>query len=287
MSYYHYTKGCLLPSIVRDGIIKTSIRLVEKHEIPAVWLTKSSKWEVACNLFKNISAEEFENGKIYPVDAVETIKLHTDYMKKEVGMCRILISETVSVVSWTKHKYVSGISTSRWNVIDTYSRRIGSLVDLWVCCYDPIPKKYWEGIEVFVDNDWVRWDEKMLIDDWVELCLSCNGKQPIKAEITKRPNYDELRRQEDFINRHIHEITEMWEANKHKNGYLRIFVKPDYTPSDAGFQFVEETFERSSFQPLGISRSNSYALVHFLWLATSTMFKLALPYEITYPEIEN
>jgi len=49
MNYYHYTKGCHLPSIVRDGIIETSKVLLEKHEKPAVWLTKNPEWEFAGN----------------------------------------------------------------------------------------------------------------------------------------------------------------------------------------------------------------------------------------------
>lgn len=95
------------------------------------------------------------------------------------------------------------------------------------------------------------------------------------------------RREEDFINKHLNEIKEIWEANKHKNGYLRIIVMPDYTPIDYGFQFIEDTIEKYSFHLLGISRSNSYVLVHFLWLATVTHLSLAIPYEMTYIKIEN
>ncbi|MGI6322617.1 MAG: hypothetical protein ACOXZO_04785 [Bacteroidales bacterium] len=95
------------------------------------------------------------------------------------------------------------------------------------------------------------------------------------------------KREQDFINKHLNEIKEVWEANKHKEGSIQITVKPDYTPSDTGFQFIEEQTEKYSYRLLGISRSNSYILVDFLWLATITHLSLAIPYEITYPEIEN
>jgi hypothetical protein len=73
MSYYHYTKGCHLPSIVKDGIIETSKVLLDKHEKPAVWLTKSPEWEVACNIGKILNADEFVSGKEYPIDAINSV----------------------------------------------------------------------------------------------------------------------------------------------------------------------------------------------------------------------
>jgi hypothetical protein len=177
MSYYHYTKGCLLPSIVRDGIIETSKVLIEKHEKPAVWLTKSPVWEPACNIGKVINGDELISGKLYPIDAIESITVNNDYMKKEIGMCRILISETVPVISWAKHKYVSGISEPMWYAIDSHSRSIGCPVDKWICTFTPIPNKYWEGVEMFVDNQWVKWDGKIPIKKFVEICLSCNSNK--------------------------------------------------------------------------------------------------------------
>lgn len=288
MSYFHYTKGCLLPRIVRDGIIETSKVLIEKHEKQAVWLTKSPVWETACNIGKVLNAKELESGKLYPVDAINSVTVSDDYMKKEIGMCRIFISETVPVISWAKHKYVSGISEPMWSAIDTHSRSIGSPVDKWICSFSPIPKKYWEGIEMYVDNVWVRWDEKMLVDEWVELCLSCNGKHPRKDDITKRPDYEHIIRQTDFINKHSSELIELWEANKHRGGYIEVYVKPDYTPYDCGFKFKKKRIRKSSFKPVGASSTNTYALVHFLWEATFTKYKVALAYEIVRnPELEN
>jgi hypothetical protein len=98
-------------------------------------------------------------------------------MKKEIGMCRILISETVPVISWAKHKYVSGISEPMWYAIDSHSRSIGCPVDKWICTFTPIPNKYWEGVEMFVDNQWVKWDGKIPIKKFVEICLSCNSNK--------------------------------------------------------------------------------------------------------------
>jgi len=199
MSHYHYTKGCHLPSIVRDGIIETSKVLLEKHEKPAVWLTKSPEWEVACNIGKVLNAKEFVSGKLYPIDAINSVTVNNDYMKKEIGMCRILVSETVPVISWAKFKYVSRISESTWDAIDSYSRSIGSNVDKWICSFNPIPRKYWEGIEMYVDDQWVRWDEITPIEDFVEICLSCNGKQfPEEEKINGFPK-KHAQGQLDFI----------------------------------------------------------------------------------------
>ena len=259
-----------------------------KHEKSAVWLTKSPVWDSACNIGKIINGNKLISGKIYPSDAIESITVTDDYMKKEVGMCRILISETIPVITWAKHKHVSGISESMWNAIDTHSRSIGSPVDKWICSFSPIPKEYWEGIEMYVDNVWVRWDEKIPIEEFVELCLSCNGKQIKKEVVGEHLEYESLIKESEFINKYLGDIIEFWETVKHKKGYIEIFVKPNYTPYDWGFTFIETRIKKSSFQVVRESRTNRYALVHFLWEATHTQYKLALAYELVIkPELEN
>jgi hypothetical protein len=180
MSYYHYTKGCHLPSIVREGIIKTSKTLLDKKEKPAAWLTTSPEWDSACNIGKVINADDLVSGGLYYASDINSIAVSDDYMKKEVGMCRILINESLPVISWAKFKHVSGISEALYSAMDEVSREKGCSVEKWKCTFSPISRKYWEGIEIFVDDQWVKWDEKMPIREFVDLCMSCNGKQPRK-----------------------------------------------------------------------------------------------------------
>lgn len=186
MSYYHYTKGCLLPSIVKDGIIKTSKSLVEKKEKPAVWLTKSPEWEKSCNIGKIVSQTELKPGCIYSSDEVRSVTVDNNYMKNEVGMCRILISETAQTVSFAKFKHVSGISERMYNALESYSRSIGCQVGKWLCSFNPIPKKYWEGIEMFVGDQWVKWDETIPIEQFIDVCLSCNRDKKSMNSKVKR-----------------------------------------------------------------------------------------------------
>jgi hypothetical protein len=175
MTYFHYTKGCHLPSIVKDGVIETSKVLLDRHEKPAVWLTKSPKWDVACNIGQVLNYKDLVVGQVYSSDEVDWVTVNNDYMKKEIGMCRILISESLPVISWAKFKYVSGISEEMYYALDSHSRSNGSPVSAWICTFNPIPKKYWEGIEMYVDNEWVRWDGKTPIEKFIEICLSCNN----------------------------------------------------------------------------------------------------------------
>jgi hypothetical protein len=289
MSYYHYTKGCHLPSIVKDGFIKTTKVLLDKNEKSAVWLTKSPVWDSACNIGKIINANKLISGKIYPADAIESITVTDDYMKKEVGMCRILISETIPVITWAKHKHVSGISESMWNAIDTHSRSIGSPVDKWICSFSPIPNEYWEGIEMYIDNVWVKWNNSIPIEDFVELCLSCNGKKIKREEVKKHLGNEFRKKENDFINEYLGDIIEFWKANKHKSGYIEIYITPDYKPYPGGFRFhKKKRIRKSEFKALGKSETDTYALVHFLWEDTFTQYKLALPYELVRnPELEN
>ena len=180
MSYYHYTKGCHLPTIVKEGIIRTTNAGCEKREKPAAWLTKSPEWESACNIGKISNYEEFEVGKVYSSEEVDWITVNNDFMKKEIGMCRIVISETLPTISWAKFKYVSNISEAGYNGFDHYCRGKGFPVDKWLCTFNPIPKKYWESVEMLVGNEWVKWDGNFSIEEYVELCLSCNGKNHVK-----------------------------------------------------------------------------------------------------------
>lgn len=279
MSYYHYTKGCHLPSIVKDGFIKTSAVLLDKHERPAVWLTKSPEWDIACNVGIVTNAKELIYGQIQYIHEVNMITSTIDYMKSKIGMCRILVNENIPTITWAKYKYVSGISEKLYNGLDRRSRSEGSPVDKWICTFNPIPRKFWEGIEMYVDNVWVKWDEKFRIEEFVELCLSCNRKQPARDDKTKIHYYN-TKQKVNFINKYKDSLIKFWEENKNKKGYIEVYVKPDYTLHDCGFTFIETRIGKSSFKTVWKSRTNSYVLVHFIWEATHTQHKLALAYEL-------
>lgn len=272
MSYYHFTKGCHLESIVKEGIIRKSNTQLDKGEKPATWLSKSPNWEVACNVGHVLNADDFVSGQLYKIDEIDMVTATNDYMKKEIGMCRILISERIPVITWAKFKHVSGISENTYDALDSQSRSAGSQVDQWLCTFNGIPKKYWEGIEMYVDDQWVRWDEKINIQDFVDLCLSCNGKQ--EELINGIP--ENLHNQIAFMIQYKEEIISAWESNKHKKGYIEIFITPDYVPSS--FKFIEKKVKKSTFDPLWKSETNTYALVHFLWEADFSQYWVAFPY---------
>lgn len=285
MSYYHYTKGCHLAKIVNEGLIRTSKNFLDKKEKPAAWLTRSQEWDVACNVGIVTNMSELKTGEIYSSDEVDIVTTTIEYMKREIGMCRIVISESLPVISWAKFKHVSGIAEQIYYAIDSYSRKKGSPVNQWLCTFSGVPRKYWEGIEMFVDDQWVRWDEKMPIQEFVDLCLSCNGKQEEEEEelINGFPK-KHCQAQLDFINEYYDEIVRVWEANKHRKGYIEVYITTDYKPYSNGFRFVEKRIRKDTFKPLSIfeSEGNNYALVHFLWQATYTQYRMAVGYEMEY-----
>lgn len=282
MSYYHYTKGSHLSSIVKDGMIKTTNRCCEEKEKPAAWLSKSLSWEVACNIgiFTN---EKLVVGDTKSMDEIDSIPADYDYVKKEIGMCRILINETFQTISWKNFKHVSGISKRGYNAWETYSKGNGSSTDQWLCTFSPIPKKYWEGIEMYVNDQWVKWDEKTLIEEFIEFCLRCNGSQELNEwEKNKKVSKQHCQSQVYFIDKYKDEIIEFWEANKHKKGYIEIYVTPDYKPYECGFSFKEKRVHKSTFNVLGESSTGDCALVHFLWEATFNQYRMALAYEVEH-----
>ncbi|MBN2571389.1 MAG: hypothetical protein JXA68_04620 [Ignavibacteriales bacterium] len=174
MSYYHYTKGCHLPSIVREGMIRTTSEGIEKNEKPAVWLTKSPEWENECNVGYMVNPQVMINGHILFINE-NIITASNEYMRKKVGMCRIIVSENLPTISWAKFKHVSGISERIYKSLDKTCRGNGSPVDKWFCTFKAIPEKYWEGIEMFFGSNWVRWHDTIPIMKFIEAGLRCNN----------------------------------------------------------------------------------------------------------------
>lgn len=174
MSIYHYTFGCHLPSIVKEGMIRTS-KFVEKKEKPAVWLTKSPVWDSSCNACKIVNQHELVAGQVYLANDLDFYSFSDENMRKEVGMCRIVISDNLPTINWAKFKHVSGIQERSYSVLDEIAREKGSPVAQWLCTFNPVHRRYWEAIEMFVDDQWVRWDEKFPIEDFVKLCLDANN----------------------------------------------------------------------------------------------------------------
>lgn len=279
MSNYHYTKGCHLSSIVNEGVIRTSSNLLDRHEKPAVWLTKSPEWEVACNVGLVTNINDLQAGQVYTSKDVDVVTTTLNHMKKEIGMCRILINEKLSTVSWAKFKHVSGISERVYQALDEYSKSKGCPVNQWLCTFSAISKKYWEGIEMYVDNQWVRWDESVSIEEFIDLCMSCNNSNYQKLHVESKSYPKHYYREASFLDENRDEIIKFWEANKHKKGYIQIYIDPEYMPYKRGFEFIEKRIKKSSFMVAKESKTDNYALVHFLWEATHTQYKAALAYE--------
>jgi len=291
MSYYHYTKGSHLGSIVKDGMIKTTKIAFEKGEKPAAWLTKSPEWDVACNAGIVKNTKEIAVEQDYLSDEVEIETADNDYMKKEIGMCRILINESLPVISWAKFRYLSGITWTSYYVVDECSKNT-SPVGKWMCTFSGIPRKYWEGIEMYVDDQWVRWDEKISIEEFIDICLSCNGNQErhsLKSDENIKDteiwnhkiSKEHCQKQIDFMNAYRDDIAEFWEANKHKEGFIAVHVTDDYKLYDCGLIFKEKRVRKSTFYPsLWKSKTNTFALVHFFWEATFTQYRMAVGYDL-------
>lgn len=276
MIYFHYTKAHHLPSIVKESKIRTTLISNEKNEKPAVWLTKSTEWDNACNAGVVTNAHELVGGKINQNNEIKTESLSFSEMKSIFGVCRIKISERLPLTTWAKYKHLGGVSEQFYDRFDKISREVGSPTNLWACSFSPISSDYFESIEMMVGNEWVAWDGTNPIEEFVELCHSCNTKitLPVNA-LTKAPDF--VYRQIDFFKKHENDIIRLWEENKHKIGYLKITVMGDY---DTMFsKFVEGKFWKKNFLNLIESKSRNYAYVQFNWVATNTSYKACLAYE--------
>ncbi|MCB8999341.1 MAG: hypothetical protein H6540_04635 [Bacteroidales bacterium] len=241
MSYYHYTNGCHLAKIVNEGLIRTSKMFLDEKVKPAAWLTKSPEWDIACNVGIVKNTKKLAVLQDYFFDEVEIETVDTDYMKKKIGMCRILINKRLPVISWAKFRYVSGIKWTSYYIIDENSKYT-SPVEKWICTFSGIPRKYWEGIEMYVDDQWVRWDEVTPIEEFVDVCLSRNRKQEEEEEeemINGLPKVDtqgklefiDLNHEEMkvILSKHVRMISEKTEELVAKRDYKQL---NEYVMSD-------------------------------------------------------
>ena len=374
MSYYHYTNGLRLPSIVKDGVIKTTTISNELNEIPAVWLSKSPVWDIACNARVDIN-DNLEIVKIHESKKGGMLSATNDYMKDQIGMCRIIINEPLLTSTWAEYKYLGHIPEKVYDSFNDYFLRIqGYLTNDWFCTSNPISRESWEDIEMFAGNQWVKWDEKISIEEFVQRCLGCNdiaysgkkfeplaimdeyhtargvieayqdeiisfwitnnikeghievhldendrlledGIKHVKKRIPKHyfqilersftntyvlinfiggstlsqtkvavpykndEVYHQYVKEAEFMKKYYNEIVGFWEANKNKKGYIEIYITPDYNPYDCGFKFINKRIDKSKFRITSTSKTDTYALVHFLWEKTFTQYKMAMAYE--------
>jgi hypothetical protein len=106
--------------------------------------------------------------------------------------------------------------------------------------------------------------------------MSYNHYRPRKTMRKNGISKEHCKNQLDFIIKYRDEIMEFWEANKHKKGYVKVVITPDYKPYECGFRFIEKRVKKSTFRILQESQTNSYALVHFLWEATYDHYRMAI-----------
>jgi hypothetical protein len=260
MSNYHYTKAIHLANIVNEGQIRVTRMTNYKKERLAVWLTKSEEWEVCCS-----AGKIDENGT--------NTRLSLDEMKETFGVCRIKISDKLQTTSYAKFKHVGKVPSNYFDLFTEYNYSVGGKPHLWNCSFKPIPKEYFESIEMMVGDEWVKWDGTVSIEEFVDICHSCNSRDEIPKLKEIAP---EILGQINFLNHKQGRIIEAWEANKGKRGYLEIYVKEDYDTHS--IKFIEKGFKESDFYAASESDSGDYILMHLLWHDTHTHYKAAFAY---------
>lgn len=145
MNLYHYTKAVHLIRIVKDGYIKRATAFIGKNETPAVHLTYSPEWEPTV----------WSDSK-------------GDINKIAGGKARIIVKDTIKVVTWDKFKYVSGTSTAFYDSLTKTAKERNSPIDQWRQYFGKITKENWLGIEIYNNDQWIRWDGIIPIEDFVK-----------------------------------------------------------------------------------------------------------------------
>ena len=268
MSNYHYTKAVHLANIVNDGEIRTTIITSDKKERPAVWLTRSEEWEVCCS------------GNRVDKDGRFKSRLTLKEMRETLGICRIKINESLPTTSWAKFKYVGNISDSLYESFNDFSIKTGNKTQMWNCSFKPITSEYFDSIEMLVEDDWVTWDGSISIEEFVDICHSCNanGGFPEFVYSTKESTAEGT-----FLKENLMKIMETWAKDcVGRNGCLEMFVDEDY--ESCTINFNESDFEESDFTYIPKKNDLEYMYLNMFWKASLTQYKIAIPF---FPELVN
>lgn len=262
MSNYHYTKAVHLASIVNEGKIRTTTITNDKKERPAAWLTKSDEWEVCCSAATLDSQGNTQS------------RLSVDEMKESFGVCRIKIKETLPTTNWAKFKYVGKVSASNYYLFDEFSRKRGGKPQLWNCSFKPITSDYFESIEMLVEDNWVVWDKSVSIEQFIDICHSCNSRNKL-PETNVFPLA--VINQMNFFKEKQEEIIDAWLENKAEKGYLEIHVKEDYY--NCQIKFIKKNISMVEFNQIVKNEKVDYLYLHLLWHETKTHYKAAFAYD--------
>jgi hypothetical protein len=194
-------------------------------------------------------------------------------MKQIMGVCRIKISDKLQTTSYAKFKHVGKVPADYFDSFTEHNYSVGGKPHLWNCSFKPISKEYFESIEMMVGDEWVKWDGTVSIEEFVDVCHSCNSSDALPELKTVAPEV--FGQMKFFIHKH-EQIIDAWESNKGKRGYLEIYVKEDY--DTCSIKFIEKGFKDSDFCAAEESDSGHYIYMHLLWYDTYTHYKGAFAY---------
>lgn len=167
---------------------------------------------------------------------------------------------------WLLFDYIDNEGENTFDLGDTetFKARIYTIHQIEFEVFVNLIIEIWEA-----DKDKVALECEYLAKDWRDI-----------QEIRER-------KQEDFKKKHINELMEICEANKNKSGYIKVNVKPDYTPDEDGFKFVEVNTEDLSIDQIGLYKNNSFVIVELFWEATYIEESWKIFYDESYPVLEN
>lgn len=268
MSNYHYTKGIHLAKIINDGKINTTRISNEKKEKRAVWLTRSEEWEICCS-----------SGKLDPYTGESTTMTLIE-MRDLFGVCRIKIKDNYPTFSWAKYKYTGRISAEFYENFTNFSDILGCNTSRWYYSFSPICIEHFESIEMLVGEEWIAWDETISIEDFIDICHSCNSNKKL-PETKVLDNH--ILKQVEFLLDNQERIIEEWENNLGKIGYLEIYIDEKY---EQGYiRFFEKKFKKSSFKCTYNKVGDNCLYLHLLWGATKTHYNSAFAYDADAKQI--
>ena len=139
---WHYTSVNHLKNILLSATLETS-RFEKKFGLkkPSLWFSLNQEWEPT-------ATKDVVNG------LGKRISLTKEKQHELMGLARIGILKTSSLITWAKYKHVCGLALSVTNNMEEHGINLGSDPKDWFCSFVNVPKRLWMSVQKWDGTEW-------------------------------------------------------------------------------------------------------------------------------------
>ena len=138
MRLFHYTRIGNLIRIIADNQIKLATLYVERGERAVVWCSLRQDWEPTATP---------------GIPGQSRLPSFEEFSKIETP-ARIEVAPDAASVNWWTWRKTSGVRSKIVRALEDQALRVNAKTSDWRMSFEPIGRKDWLAMELFVDGEW-------------------------------------------------------------------------------------------------------------------------------------